>query len=317
MSHNCSPFFFSLLFINLPPKNRKPPNSRLETKAMANQSGPTTFTGKLASCMNNLQHGSTAKTLFLADENPADFFSLLENFFEQYQPAFDHDAALVTRAVHDLWILLRRERTIDAYEKALHTRKPDPTYWVQPDLHEMHLFDRYKTEAARAHTRSLKNLQTIQKMARDEERWQQQLINEKQKLAIQVERWELTRIKEAPKKMMAENIAEAMKLATENQDVQVDEHGPHIPQAVFVVTERDGSQHVGIVPTNDAVHRIIGMANQYPQPPIEVVRTYVFGGPVPPAYHWLTTEDWQRTANDLELRKTLSFDEWRKLAANE
>jgi hypothetical protein len=33
--------------------------------------------------------------------------------------------------------------------------------------------------------------------------------------------------------------------------------------------------------------------------------------------HWLTTEDWQRTAKDLELRKTLSFDEWRKLAANE
>jgi len=156
---------------------------------MANQSGPKTFTGKLASCMNNLQHGSTAKTLFLADENPADFFSLLENFFEQYQPTFDHDAGLITRAVHDFWIMLRRERNVDAYEKALHARKPDPTYWVQPDLYEMHLFDRYKTEAARADTHSLKNLQTIQKMARDEERWQQQFEREKQKFAIDVNRW--------------------------------------------------------------------------------------------------------------------------------
>jgi len=78
--------------------------------------------------------------------------------------------------------MLRRERTVDAYEKALHARKPDPTYWVQPDLHEMHLFDRYKTEASRAYTRSLRNLQTIQKMARDEQRSQQLFEREKQKV---------------------------------------------------------------------------------------------------------------------------------------
>jgi hypothetical protein len=46
----------------------------------------------------------------------------------------------------------------------------------------MHLFDRYKTESARAYTRSLKNLQTIQKMARDEQRSQQLFEREKQKV---------------------------------------------------------------------------------------------------------------------------------------
>ena len=54
-------------------------------------------------------------------------------------------------------------------------RKPDPTYWIAADVDDIHLLDRYKTEAARSATRSLKNLQTIQKMERDEQRWQLQL----------------------------------------------------------------------------------------------------------------------------------------------
>jgi hypothetical protein len=97
------------------------------------QASDTKLTPKSLSCLNHLKHGSTSKTLFLKDENPEEFFALLENFFLQHQPNFDHDAALVTRAAHDFWIMLRRERTVDAYEKALHTRNPDPTYWVQPD----------------------------------------------------------------------------------------------------------------------------------------------------------------------------------------
>src|SRR5579863_7243346 len=141
---------------------------------MSNQTGPN-ITGKLASCMNHLTHGGTSESLFIKDEKPEDFFTLLENAFEQHQPAFDQDAILVTRSVRAHWILMRRERTADAYEAALHARKPDPTYWVPIDLHELHLFDRYKTQAARAFTRALKDLQTIQKMARDEQRWQYHL----------------------------------------------------------------------------------------------------------------------------------------------
>src|SRR3984885_7487056 len=163
---------------------------------MANQSGPTSTLGKLASCMNNLQHGGTSTSLFLKDEKPEEFFALLENAFQQHQPATDQDAGIVTRSVHDHWILLRRERTADAFEAALHARTPDPRYWVPVDLHEMNLFDRYKTAAARAYSRSLKDLQTIQKMARDEQRWQHQLETQKQKLSLDVERFELAKQKE-------------------------------------------------------------------------------------------------------------------------
>jgi len=273
------------------------------------QASDTKLTPKSLSCLNHLKHGSTSKTLFLKDENPEEFFALLEDFFLQHQPAFDHDAALVTRAAHDMWIMLRRERNVDAYEKALHTRKPDPTYWVQPDLHEMHLFDRYKTESARAYTRSLKNLQTIQKMARDEQRSQQLFEREKHKLAMDVIRWQ-----QMQRQNEAAEIAESF---IEEKPVIVDEQGPHIPQDVYVAMQ-DGITHIfDMAPTNDEMHRIISETSQLPVPPTHIVRTYLFAGLIPPTYHWLITEDAQRTAKDQEIRKFLSFDEWRKLAAKE
>jgi hypothetical protein len=273
------------------------------------QASDTKLTPKSLSCLNHLKHGSTSKTLFLKDENPEEFFALLENLFLQYAPNFDHDAALVARAAHDFWIMLRRERTVDAYEKALHARKPDPTYWVQPDLHEMHLFDRYKTEASRAYTRSLKNLQTIQKMARDEQRSQQLFEREKQKLAMDVIRWQ-----QMQRQNEAAEIAESF---IEPKDVVAGEQGPHIPQDVYVAMQ-DGITHIfDMAPTNDEVNRIIAEADQHATPPTHIVRTYIFAGVIPPTYQWLITDEAQRTALDQEIRKPLSFSEWRKLAAKE
>ena len=286
-----------------------------ERPSMSSHKESKKLTPKSLSCLNHLKHGSTSKTLFLKDENPEEYFALLENFFEQYQPAFDHDAALVARAVHDHWILLRRERTVDHYEAKLHERKPDPTYWIAPDLHEMQLFDRYRTEAARAATRSLKNLQTIQKMARDEQHWQQQLESEKQKLAIHVERWQLLK-KQQQRASAAADVAESF--AEESPELQVDEPGPNIAQAVFVAVEKGVTEIFDIVPSNAQVERLIAAAaSQSPQPPTQITRTYIFAGRIPPEYEWLITQDWERTAEDQEIRKSLSLHDWRKLAATE
>jgi hypothetical protein len=52
------------------------------------QASDTKLTPKSLSCLNHLKHGSTSKTLFLKDENPEEFFALLENFFLQHQPNF-------------------------------------------------------------------------------------------------------------------------------------------------------------------------------------------------------------------------------------
>ena len=263
----------------------------------------TTLTPKSLSCLNHLKHGGTSKSLFLKDENPEEFFSLLEGFFLQHQPAYDHDAALVTRAAHDHWILLRRERICDAYEANLHMRKPDPTYWVEADVDDIHLLDRYKTEAVRTATRSLKNLQTIQKMERDEQRWQLKLEVEKKKLAIQVERWELFKKQKESTPKSAEQEAEeiAMSFLKEDQVVRQD---------VYVNTEKGVTKIVDISPSNEKIAPSIEKTKR-------VVRNYIFLGLVPPAYQWLITENWQRTAQNLELQKSLTLDEWTQLVAKE
>jgi hypothetical protein len=285
---------------------------------MSNQTGPTSVAGKLISSMNRLKHSGCADTLFIAGENPDDFFALLENAFEQYQPAFDQDAILVTRSVRANWILMRRDRAAEAVEANLYSRKPGATHFNPEDLHEAQLFDRYRTTAQRIFTRTLLDLQLIQKIARAGERWRHQLAKEKQKLAQDVERFELLKQRAAaktPEQQRAEVIASA---TTEKQDVQVDEHGPYIAQAVYVAADVDGVTEVfDIVPSNNEVRRLIAMAGQLPTPPVEVVRTYIFAGRIPPEYEWLIAEDWEREAEHQELRKTLSFTEWATLTAKE
>ena len=82
----------------------------------------TTFDTKnfAVSCLNHMKHGSTSKSLFIKDENPDDYLALLESAFEQFKPFSDHDAGLVSRCVHDNWILLRRQRTADTAEADLY-----------------------------------------------------------------------------------------------------------------------------------------------------------------------------------------------------
>jgi hypothetical protein len=267
--------------------------------------------------MNRLKHSGCADTLFIAGEPPDDFFALLENAFEQYQPAFDQDAILVTRCVRANWILMRRDRAAEAVEANLYSRKPGATHFNPEDLHEAQLFDRYRTAAQRIFTRALRDLILIKKMTRDDERWRHQLVKEKQKLAQDVERFELLEQRAAaktPEQQLSEVIVSA---TTEKQDVQVDEHGPYIAQAVYVAVEDGVTEVFDIVPSNSEVRRLIAMADQHPTPPVEVVRTYIFAGRIPPKYQWLITEDWEREAERQELRKTLSFTEWATLTATE
>jgi hypothetical protein len=254
---------------------------------MSNQSETKKSTTKLAACLNHLKHGGTAKRLFLPDENPEDFFALLTDAFEQYQPATDHDAALVTRCIHDHWILLRRERTADSFEVALHTRKPDPTYWVPVDLNEMHLLDRYKTEAARAYTRSLRNLQTIQKMTHDDQRWQHQLTKEKQKLT--------------PPPTPPPPPAPPPTPAPDSP----------IEQTVYIGYEDGITTHYETTPTNHQLRPSILNSDQ-------ILRTYNFIGGVPPEYkHLLIGDNIYRNGSSTSVYQRLTAAAWKELADSE
>jgi hypothetical protein len=128
---------------------------------------------KSPSCLNHLKHGATATTLFLDDENPDYFFELLEDAFSEHTPGSKQSAGIVTRTVHDQWILLRRERACDNYEADLHIKKAHPADWVDRDMHEMELLDRYRTTAARAYSRSLNDLYKLKKQKTNEDRWRQ------------------------------------------------------------------------------------------------------------------------------------------------
>ncbi len=271
---------------------------------MPNQTGPTSTAGKLKSCMNRLKHSGCSESLFIKGDNPDDFFALLENAFEQHQPAFDQDAILVTRSVRANWILMRRERAADQFESGLYERKPNGRLFIPDvDVKEVLLFDRYITAAHRAFTRALKDLQLIQKMARDDQRWQLQLAKEKEK------------IKNDP--ATAEFLAS---LANLKEDVHVppEPDPPHIPQSVYAAFDTDGSLIASeCSPTNDAVRNTITRSQQSPNPPKTVVRTYHFKGPVPAQYHWLLTNPNQRNLPYQEIRKSLTLDEWHKLTASE
>ena len=161
-------------------------------------------TDRSATALNHLTHSGTANTLFLKDEDPAAFFSLLESAFEQHHPANTQDASLVTDSVLARWLLLRRQRVIIHHEAALHTHKPQPDQWTSTDLAYVQLLDRYKTQAERGLKRALANLGHIQKDVLAEQRWQAQHEMQKERFALERERFELAKLKEA---RLAEKLA--------------------------------------------------------------------------------------------------------------
>ncbi len=281
---------------------------------MPNQTGPTSVTGRLASCMNNFQHGGTSTTLFLPDEEPKAFFSLLENAFEQHQPAFDQDAALVTDSVRARWILTRRQRAAERYEAALYERKPDSQSWVPTaDLAEMTAFDRYITQAERGLYRALKSLQLVQKMTNDKQRWQQQFESEKQRLAIHVERWELAKANGAAQKKQAPDDDLPSDNSSPEQEPDFTAQ-PNNEQTVYIGYEGRVEHHYETTPTNEELAPSLSKSGR-------VTRTYNFVGGIPPRFDQLVVEanpqDFWRRGASASLRKVYTYNEWIELIANE
>ncbi len=199
---------------------------------------------------------------------------------------------------------MRRERAADQFESGLYERKPDGRLFIPDvDVKEALLFDRYLTAAHRAFTRTLKDLQLIQKMARDDERWQLQLQKQKDELA---------------KDPQTAGFLQSLANLKKDVNVPPEPDPPHIPQSVYAAFDTDGSLIASeCSPTNDAVRSTITRSQQSPNPPKTVVRTYHFKGPVPAQYHWLLTDSQQRNLPYQEIRKSLTFEEWHKLTANE
>ena len=256
--------------------------------------------------MNNLRHGAASESLFIKGEDPEQFFSLLENAFEQFQPAFDQDAICVTRLVKANWILDRRERAAAQFENQLYERKPDGKYFVpKTDIHEINLVDRYITTAERRLINALKTVQLIQKMNHDanvrEARWQKQFEQQKEIIVSQP--------------ATAHFLQSLNELTKEVRDNDADNNGPHIAQSVFAAFD-----HQGAIIAHDTSPKngVVAQLAAAPNAPKRVVRTYHFKGRVPEKYHWLFTDpDKQRNLTYQEIRKPMSFDDWQSLVASE
>jgi len=139
---------------------------------MPDERQPKSIAGKTVASRSNLKHGGAARRLFLPDENPEDFFALLESAFELYQPCREQDAPAVSDTAHAKWILLRRQRAFEYYEGMLVARKPDPKEWTAEEDHRLRLFDRYKIQAERAQVRALQNVKHIRKDGAWPRKWQ-------------------------------------------------------------------------------------------------------------------------------------------------
>src|SRR5882672_731165 len=92
--------------------------------------GPTSVTGKAASCMNALKTGIHAKSLVLPSEKLADLEQLIDEYYESHNPITPEARSLVDDLIYGEW-LKRRLRTAEtqiwAYDHQENYR-PDPNY---------------------------------------------------------------------------------------------------------------------------------------------------------------------------------------------
>ena len=274
---------------------------------------------KSPSCLNHLKHGATATTLFLDDENPDYFFELLEDAFAEHTPASKQSAGIVTRTVHDQWILLRRERACDNFEADLHIKKAHPGDWVDRDLHEMELLDRYRTTAARAYSRSLNDLYKLKKQKTNEDRWRQHFELQKRRFDLDLERFNLAKEKATHKKSPPSEPEPEPDIDWEKE---LDEllpipvaptpppttPGRSAEQTLYIGTEQGKTVVFEVTPSNEKLRRTLS-ADQ------NVLRTYNFVGAVPAEYQHLITPEAVSWGKSTSVKKIYSFQEWSSLAS--
>ena len=272
---------------------------------------------KSPSCLNHLKHGATATTLFLDDENPDYFFELLEDAFAEHTPGSKQSAGVVTRTVHDQWILLRRERACDNFEADLHIKKAHPADWADRDMHEMELLDRYRTTAARAYSRSLNDLYKLKKQKTNEDRWRQHFELQKRRFDLDLERFNLAKEKAVQKQKQTpppepeQNIdweAELDKSFPIPEAAVELPPGPSLVQTLYIGVENKRTVVYEVTPSNTQIRRNLSESAY-------VIRTYNFVGAVPPEYQHLITPNAVSWGKSTMVKKTYSFAEWSALVA--
>jgi hypothetical protein len=109
-----------------------------------------------------------SQKLFLRGEIPAEFFALLEKFFERYRPSNLADARAVADAVRAAWFYLRYSRNRKTFETRLRRHTPDPTNWTQAESGRLEASTEYHHRARRTLLRALKKIRHLRKAHSDD-----------------------------------------------------------------------------------------------------------------------------------------------------
>jgi hypothetical protein len=179
----------------------------------------------------------------------------------------------------------------------------------------MNLLDRYRTTAARAYTRSLRDLQFIQKLHHDTERWKLQLESEKQKLAIHLERFEILKKQKQHEEANETDadLEEFLNLVGDTPSpvgpIPDTVHSPSktVQQTLFIGYENNNTVVYEVTPSNDKIRNIATEDHL-------ITRTYNFVGAVPPEYEGLIGPNAVKWGKSTSVEKTYSLDDWQNLA---
>src|SRR5207237_4047622 len=91
--------------------------------------------------------GRTHQHLFVAGENPAEFYALFKSLCEQYTPDSLQDQALVEDAAIARWHFWRRQRVVNRLEVELYNKESDPANWMTNDFKSSQILQRFKHPA--------------------------------------------------------------------------------------------------------------------------------------------------------------------------
>ena len=263
--------------------------------------------GSALTCLNNLKHGGSARSMFLPGENPQEFFKLLAESFETHTPGHTDDAAIVTDSVVARWILWRRQRISFRREFEICAESTTGDQPSNHGLRDLANIDRYRTTAERTFARAVTNLRNIKKDQFSQEKWRAQFEQQRSRFDLDLLRFELRKEQDArvADKVAAEAARDALlaKGALEklreierkkaNNPPQPhpvsDENGETIlRQKAYVLPTPKHGVILDYKPTNNELLNVIAHKRNLLRPPTKVVREfYFYNGQVPPEFEWM------------------------------
>ena len=262
--------------------------------------------GSALTCLNNLKHGGSARSMFLPGENPQEFFKLLAESFETHTPGHTDDAAIVTDSVVARWILWRRQRISFRREFEICAESTTGDQPSNHGLRDLANIDRYRTTAERTFARAVTNLRNIKKDQFSQEKWRAQFEQQRSRFDLDLLRFELRKEQDARvcDKVAAEAARDAWLAKSglealreterqaagkppESQPVS-DENGETIlRQKAYVLAKKD-SVLLDYKPTNNELLNVIAHHRNLLRPPTKVVREfYFYKGYVPTEFEWM------------------------------